>query len=209
MKAQSEIVGYLLLFIVGIGLVSTAIMWGIPLIHKKEDAKKLDDVYNFFILLNNEIKNVAKSGEEKTLSFPVDGVIVLYPWNYSGIENNSIVFSFPSKVSTVAVDKGWIPITTANVKDSPYSILGIDQPSVIFVSSSAEGEYYRVSYKLWFRGLYEPDTGKTHKIILVREDRSSNSYSTTSRVISLKRGGTYSKDINGETYMLTEVVIIL
>lgn len=209
MKGQSEIIGYVMLFLIGIGLVGTAIIWGIPLIHKKQDAKKMDDIYNFFLLLNEKIKSVAKGGVEETLTFPAEGVATLFPSNYNGIENNSIVFSISSKVSNVVVGEGWIPITTANLKESPHAILGIDQPSVIFAKSTKVGEYFEVNYRLWLRGLYDPATGKTHKIVLVREDGKPDALSSTSRIIHLKHGRTYEMEVNGKTYLVTEVVIIL
>jgi len=208
MKAQTEILSYIMIFVVASGLTATAIMWGIPLIQKKQDVKNLDDVYNFFVTLDQKIRSVTKGGPEETLSINVDGILTLYPYDYNDpILNNSITFTFLNKVSNIAVTDPpeWIPITTGNTKEAPEAILGIDPPSVIFGKTQKSEPSLEVTYRLWYRGLQNPERNEVSKIILKREDGSSDKLSSTSGFIRVKLNTT---KLVGQTYF-TEVIIIL
>jgi hypothetical protein len=214
MKAQVEIYSYLLIFLIASALTASALLWGFPLIQKKQDAKNLDDVYNFFTTLDEKIRSVARTGSEESLTLEVEGLITVYPCfmsdTYSGYKcdypdpmNNSITFTFLNRVSNIALNKS-IPLTSGTLSESPHAILGEDPPSVLFEKAVEKPEgRYEITYRLWYRGLLDVNTGKTHKIIL----KTENNEKKTSSIgfIRLKRGNI----ITDQNYILTEVLIIL
>lgn len=214
MKAQVEIFSYLLIFLIASGLTASALLWGFPLIQKKQDAKNLDDMYNFFTTLDRKIRTVARTGSEESLTLKIEGLITVYPCftsdvysdylcDYPDPMNNSITFTFLNRVSNIALDK-WVPLTSGTLSESPAAILGEDPPSVLFEKAIEKPEgRYEVTYRLWYRGLLDVNTDKTHKIILKTENNEKKT--STIGFIRLKRGNV----ITEQNYILTEVLIIL
>jgi len=169
MKAQTQIISAILVFLIALAAVALVLPWALTMVQKKKDMKNVDDVYNFFLKLDEVIRDVAKNGGEESLTLKVPGELTVYPDSSNHPYNNSITFSFLSKVSNIAVNVGEIPLNTPNQNST--ATLGVDTPSVIFGKANLTDDSILVQYRLWYRTLVDVD-GKKFKIVLNTSENS-------------------------------------
>ena len=169
MKAQTQIISAILVFLVALAAVALVLPWALTMVQKKKDMKNVDDVYNFFLKLDEVIRDVAKNGGEESLTLKVPGELTVYPDSSNHPYNNSITFSFLSKVSNIAVNVGEIPLNTPNQNST--ATLGVDTPSVIFGKANLTDDSILVQYRLWYRTLVDVD-GDKFKIVLNTSENS-------------------------------------
>lgn len=170
MKAITTIVAITLIVILSIVFAGTAYLWLNPLIKKRQDTIKVDKLLEDFNQKNpnslpRKIEYVAKTGGEVDFKIDVDGIWVLYPFDYEGLENNSIQFSTFSKVSNIAVGVGWISLTPGGTCPVPNKGRIGEYASIVCVKAEPEADGYILTYKISFRELEEV-SGKTYKIQL-------------------------------------------
>jgi len=200
MKAQTQIVSMILIFLIALAAIALVLPWALTMIQKKKDTKNVDDVYNFFLKLDEVIRDVAKNGGEESLTLKVPGILTVYPDPSNHPYNNSITFSFLSKVSNIAVNVGEIPLNTPNQNST--ATLGVDTPSVIFGKANLTDDSILVQYRLWYRTLVDID-GNKFKIVL---NTSGNSIlNSTLGFIRVQRLGTRTVD----DLTLTEINVIV
>ena len=200
MKAQTQIVSMILIFLIALAAIALVLPWALTMIQKKKDTKNVDDVYNFFLKLDEVIRDVAKNGGEESLTLKVPGILTVYPDPSNHPYNNSITFSFLSKVSNIAVNVGEIPLNTPNQNST--ATLGVDTPSVIFGKANLTDDSILVQYRLWYRTLVDVD-GNKFKIVL---NTSENSIlNSTLGFVRVQRLGTRTVD----DLTLTEINVIV
>jgi len=228
MKAQADIISSVIIIIIAITLVSTAYMWGMPLIRKRQDTALVERAYKFFDRNNfnsivKKIEYIAKNGGEDTFSIDINGVWTFYPCpatdgggcscdsSIPGLEtcvsgNNSIQFSFFSKVSNIAVDEGWVSLSTANT--NTVGTVGVDDASVVWARSDRAGDGFNITYKVWFRELDESPT-KGYKINLIAPSAIPPEIkASTGKSIRISHVGTRILS-DGKTLIITEIKIFL
>ena len=76
-KGQSEIVSFVLLFLIGVALFLAAITWGRGSFDRNVDIARISATENFMKELDNSIQSVAKFGGEKIIDYKSDGRIIL------------------------------------------------------------------------------------------------------------------------------------
>jgi len=166
MRAVSEIISYLLIALLVIGLISFILSWGLPYLQKRQDEMKINVIFNNLFSdlsegsLPSAIKRIliSRSGYEKVGGF--DG-----SWN---VTNNEIIFTFASKVSPVN-SKDWVLIygcvkEVCNFPQEPFYS--------VEVSSQKISDYFVVKYKITLRKITYFDDVYTLNF-------SSNFYSTS------------------------------
>jgi hypothetical protein len=77
MKAQAEIIIFVLLFIISIFLFTSATMWSRGIFQENVDFSKLEASEKFMKDLDNDISNMIKFGGSKEIEFNLDGTIEL------------------------------------------------------------------------------------------------------------------------------------
>ncbi|MEM5793226.1 MAG: hypothetical protein QXY45_02605 [Candidatus Aenigmatarchaeota archaeon] len=203
MKGQSQMVSAILIVLITLGIIGGIYPWASSVIQKKKDSKTVDDVYNFFQKLDSTIINIARNGGEESVELKTPGIIEVYPNSISNNPlNNSIVFKFQSKVTNVAGTSEWIPLNTPN--SNPTGILGIDKPGVILANSTIGERDIDVWYRVWYRELRDPETGKTYKINITTSDQQIKA-SSYGFIRIQKIGST----LYGDNLITTEVNIIV
>jgi hypothetical protein len=210
-KGQTEIVSTIIIVIIALGLMSAAYFWGFPLIQKRQDTTIADRTYSYFDQSNtnalpNIIESVANSGGEKTFYVNVKGIWIL------NTEKNYIEFTHLSKVSKFAVGIGPISLTRGGqcLPGPTNGTLGLDKASVVCVQADTESNQINVTYKLWFRDLYEnpySTGGKGYKIKLIKDDSGLNA--STEKSIKIIFGDTKQTIENGKTLITKEIKILL
>jgi hypothetical protein len=204
-KAQADIISAVLIIIMGLGLVSVAYTWGIPLIQKRSDTTLVERTYKTFDA-NNErsitkvIKFISNHGGEDVVSLDTKGIWFLYPSTDTTPENNSIQFSFQAKVSNLAVDKSWIPLSSGST--NPVGTLGFDDSYVVFGKADTAPGGYNITYKVWFRKLNETTTNKIYEIDLVKHP--SGPLISSGKNVGISRG-----DVREQQNLITTEIKIL
>jgi len=206
-KGQGDIIAAVLIIIIGIALTGTAYMWGYPLIEKRQGSAIVERITNAFNRnnvnsLTNKIEFIANNGGEDTFSIDTNGIWILKEGDTSDMYNpdkNCILFSFRSKVSNIAPNIGWVPISSPNT--NPTGTAGIDDPSVIFARSDTSEGAYNITYKLWFRQL----NGTDNNYLILLKPRAGSSTVSTAKSLRISRGKIYSTG----NLIITEIEILL
>lgn len=207
MKGQTQLVSVIIIILIALGVVALVLPWSMTMIQKKKDMKTIDDTYNFFITLDETIRNVANNGGEESLSLKAEGKIKVYPELSSSYLNNSIVFEFEGLVSNIAKcqlspEQCWIPLNTPNMNAT--GTLGLDSPSVIFGQTIQDGNKLNIKYRLWYRELNNT-YGNKYKIVLNTSGNTDKS--TNVGFMRIRRLG--SREIPAESLTITEINIIV
>ncbi|MDD5416706.1 MAG: hypothetical protein PHU12_01895 [Candidatus Aenigmarchaeota archaeon] len=77
MKGQSEIIVYILLFLIGLSLFMASVVWSRGIFDRNSDMAKLSEVESFMTGLDNKIQNVIKFGGQDSIDFRIRGTIEL------------------------------------------------------------------------------------------------------------------------------------
>ncbi len=224
-KGQADIISVVLIVVLSMALVSTAYIYGVPLIQKRQDTTIIERVENYFSQTNSnslpsKIESIANSGGEILFSSSEKGIWNLAPCadkdtdgNYlqgcanSGTNNNSLEFSIVGKVSNVANDVGWVSLTGGTCPPK-NGVLGKDKSYVVCAKAeSASGGDYKTTYRVWFRQI-DDSTGKTsYKISLLQHPSSSlNSAGNDVKIIFANR----RQEVSGsKTLIINEIKILL
>lgn len=223
-KGQSEIISSVIIIVIAIGLVGTAYTWGMPLIQKRQDSALIDRTFNYFNDISSnslakKIEFVASNGGEDTFSLDVNGLWILYPCRDADIgvggcmsgydfENNSIQFSLYSRVSNIAVNQGWITLSSQEACPAGNAALG-SKPYVVCVRADSFGGGYNITYRVQFRELEESASAQRgFKFELM--PAISALTTSTGKSLRITRGNVYSQDVGGgKTLIITEVKILL
>jgi len=215
-KAQSDIISAVIILIIALGLMSAAYFWGLPIIQKRQDTSLVDRSYSYFNQGNtnslpNVIEAIANSGGDKTFFVDVKGIWILNE------EKNYIEFTHTSKVSRFAVSReGVTPYSislTPGAQCTPQptnGTLGLDKASVVCVQASTIGNQINITYRVWFRDLYEnpySDTGKGYKIVLKQHD--SGVSSSTEKSIRIFFSDTNQTKVGKKTLITKEIKILI
>ena len=196
-------VSAILIVLVMLAIVGGIYPWASSVIQKKKDSKTVEDVYGFFQKLDSTIIDIARNGGEESLELKVPGLIKVYP---NGLPNNplnnSIIFIFQSRVSNVAGTTEWIPLNTPNANIT--GTLGIDKPGVIMANSTVGNNNIDIWYRLWYRELRDPETGKTYKINITTADQDVKS--TSYGFLRIQKLGSTTF---GDNLITTEINIIV
>jgi hypothetical protein len=205
LKAQADIISAIIIIIIAIGLVSSAYLWGLPLIQKKQDEALVKRVSNYFDQknensLSSKIEFIADNGGEDTFNLDVDGLWVLDP------NENSMSFTFFSRVSDIG-SAAWISLTGIDCPPSTNGIIGTHQPSVICARADILANGYNITYKIWFRQLDESGGARSYKIKLLNYQNpgSLTAVTSTSKSIRIFRG---SINTTTQNLIITEIKIL-
>lgn len=199
MKGQTQIISIILILGISVGLMATAYTWGLPLIQKRQDTAKFEAVFNFFDpsnpnSLERKIVSVANRRGEETLSLDFKGV-----WSINENEN-SISFSFLSRISGFAEDKGIPLVPGGSCPSSGTGKLGIDEPFDVCGYSKPYEDRYNITFKVWFRELVDED-GNVYRIKI----SPLGSSSLLSKSLLIKFGGIREE----ESLIETKINILL
>lgn len=211
-KAQTDIISTVLILIIALGLMSAAYFWGLPLIQKRQDTGLVERSYSYFNQGNtnslpNVIETIANTCGDKTFYVDVKGIWILNE------NENYIEFTHMSKVSKFAVDTQYPISLTQGAHCAPQptnGTLGLDKASVVCVQASRVGDQINITYRVWFRDLYEnpySEGGKGYKIVLKKHE--SGVASSTEKSIRIFFSDTKQSIVGSKTLITKEIKILL
>lgn len=203
LKGQSDIISAIIIIIIAIGLLATAYTWGLPLIQKRQDTAIAERVSNYFSNDNSnsiqkKIVSVATNGGEDTFTNDVSGFWQLVPSETFSIDNNSISFTFFSRVSNIAPGQ-WVslngvscPAVSGSVGEDPYSVCA---------RADTLSDGYNITYEIQFRSLQGSNQG--YEIYLIQNP--SGLLTSTVKLLRIQKGDSYTSG----NLIITEVKILL
>lgn len=110
MKAQTEIIAFVLIFMVSVVLIFSAIMWGKPLFEKNIDASSLASAEQFMKELDRKIQSIASKGGKERMDFNLKGTLKLIEGKETVPDD---VIEFEASTNLKLPEK-WILLNTAN-----------------------------------------------------------------------------------------------
>ncbi|MEM5773322.1 MAG: hypothetical protein QXL86_03845 [Candidatus Aenigmatarchaeota archaeon] len=195
-KAQADIISAVIIVLIAIGLTATALMWGLPLIQKRQDSIMVERVSRIFSQeLPSKIVSIANTGGSDTVTIDVNGVWILDE------SRNMLSFTFFSKASDKAVGI-WIGGGECQPDgfNGKTGELGLDQPCVVCVRSDEFATGYNITYQIGCRML-----NSTANRYLIKLVPASGVTSSTLKTIKISRGSTITQD----NLIKTEINILL
>ena len=205
-KAQSNIVGAVIIVAIALSLATTAYLWGIPLIQKRQDSALVERVHSYFSQDNenslpNVIEDIANNGGEKTFFANANGIWIL---NQSG---NYIQFTFLSRASKFATDTIYsIPLTPGeDCSQLKNGTLGIDKASVVCVRADTIADKINITYRVWFRTLYDDPSNPTRGYKITLNQSSAGLSTSTEKNIRIS----FSKLRQDVNLITREIEILL
>jgi len=208
-KAQGDIISAVIIIIIAMGLVGAAYSWGLPLIQKRQDTAIVNRVLNYFDQNNinslpSLIERVANIGDKETFSLDVNGVWILKEYTEASSFNNSLTFSFSSKVSNLATGQ-WISLTTGASCPPSNATLGVHKSSVVCARADSTAGGYNITYMVLFRELDDSSGTKGYKIDL---QNGGASLTSTGKGVRVSRGEISSKSVGQLTLIETIIKVI-
>ena len=216
-KAVSTIIAAVLIVTIALGLTATGFIWGKPLIQKRQEASISDKVYNQFLQTNQNslpkmIEDVANNRGIRSFTVSADGVWVLNP------TEDSIEFSFPSKTANIATDTQnpisltpGVQCTGTSPPDSPSpsnGTLGQDSSSVVCVSATAQGEYFTIKYKVWFRELNDNPFSPTQGF-KINLEQDAGLLTSSSKTVKITFDDSTQQTVGSETLITKKIKILI
>lgn len=104
MKGQSEILVFVLLFIISIALFVSATLWSKNIFQQNVDVARMENAEKFMRDLNENIQSIIKFGGSKEIRYSLDGTIEL-------VDSKTIEVKVPI---TIPLPKDWVNITYDN-----------------------------------------------------------------------------------------------
>lgn len=214
LKGQSDIVGAVIVVLIAVALVGIGFGFGLPLIEKNQDRGVENRIDSLFSPANTDslatkIKDAANSGTRQEARFDVEGVTRLYPSSYPGPENNSIEFTFQSRVSRYAVGQGWISASGAGCPPA-IGAIGTNEPVAVCVRADyAGGDVYNVTYRLHTRELEDALKRNGLKINLVQHPSSSVLSSGSATTVRVELDSRRQENVGGKNLITADVKVLL
>jgi hypothetical protein len=210
MKGQTDIISVVVIFVISLGLVSTAYLWGIPLIEKRQDTALVDRVGTSFDKYNDnslerKIEYIANNGGAYTFVADTNGI-----WYFNSSEN-SLSFSFTAKASKIATNTttpgpipiGWVALSSGNTNVN--GTLGIDDSFIVYARSDlANSGLYNITYKVQFRTLWDSTQTNGFKIVL----NENGSPYALGKYAQISRGSV-ATDPSNKNLINTQIQILL
>jgi hypothetical protein len=212
-RAQAEIVSVALIITLTLTFIGVAYTWLYPWIERKQEEIKVGRLLNDFDPNNpkslpRKIENIARVGGEDNFRVSGEGIWVLYPFDYSGVENNSIQFSTFSKFIPPRISIGkWKNLTTGECPIPSQGKIG-ETPYVVCVRADPQLDGYNITFRIIFRELLEAAGNKGSKIILKKWTDASPVISV-SREVKIGEVNTYQKLVDSKMLIITEIKISL
>lgn len=104
MKAQNEVLNFIILFIIGLVLFTSAVIWSRGIFQQNVDLSNLESAEKFMKDLNGYVDNIIRFGGSQNLNYALGGPIEL-------VDSKTIEVKVPIKMS---LSKNWINISETN-----------------------------------------------------------------------------------------------
>ncbi|MEM4461151.1 MAG: hypothetical protein QXI09_02100 [Candidatus Aenigmatarchaeota archaeon] len=187
MKVVSEIVSVVLILALSLGLISTVLMYGYPMIAKAQDKGALERVISVFSpdipnSISKRMEYVSKFGGSTTINLEVNGVWEAVSFDDTSEMKNSLSYIFLSRVTNVNSDQ-YISLSLGEKCPPENGIFGINSPFVVCVKGESSQTGFSIKYTVFARNLTSEDQVYFVKLKPV----DGNRIQSTSKSIRIER----------------------
>ena len=151
MRAQSELLVFVLLFLLSVGLFTVAVLWGKDIFQKNIDMTRVSSAEKFMRDVDNSVKSLIKSEGYQEVDYIVDGPLTLL--NNETIETRTVI------VSDISLPTDWTNISSG----SSYISEKLDGDVLRVQLVYPERESYRVEFFTEGSTLSKPRTVRLEK----------------------------------------------
>lgn len=167
-RAQAGVVSAVVLGGILVAGITSAYMWGLPLLQKNQDTDNLRTTLDQMRELSETIDSISRRGGSQQVSFNVgEGSLAI------DTVDDTITYSISTSAAYVSTG-GWVPLNEDDMSGieridngTGYGIVGQDEPGVVIGRSRPEGENFRTTYTIAFRELVDLDARRGFKVDLV------------------------------------------
>lgn len=206
-KAQADIISAVIIVLIAILLTSAALIWGLPLIQKREDTRTVEIASNAFNQdIPSKIESIANAGGSFQFSLNVDGI-----WFLNETEN-TLSFTFFSLVSDKGTDQ-WIggagcsnPSVGFTGQSGTFSI---DKPSIICSRTMQRGTGFNTTYKLGYRELDFGSASSTKRYLIKLVRPAGGVSSSAEKSFTISRKSVDQTTLPDQTTLITTKIEIL
>jgi hypothetical protein len=130
MRGQSEILVFVLLFIISIALFVAATSWSKNIFQQNVDVARVENTEKFMRDLNENIQSVIKFGGSKEIRYDIDGTIGL-------VDSETIEVKIPV---SIPLPKDWVNISS----DNSYYIREVSEGDTLIIQLKYPQSDYKV-----------------------------------------------------------------
>lgn len=168
---QSQVLTAVLLAGIILTAITSAFLWGMPLLEKNQDQTAVENTLSDFRKLSSGIESVVTEGGSRQVTVRLGSGAMQ-------IDDANEMFTYQTATKGVYVSrKNWVPLnedsllgvnrTTGERDTGSYGIRGIDRFGVLIGQTDTAGSDYMTRYRIVYRYLKDPDTQQTYTVDLV------------------------------------------
>ncbi len=184
MKGAVNVISIIIISGIVISLMGAAYMWSGPIINKGETANTYQTISSFALGLNGRLIDIANSGGgEGSMDVPPGASVEVYPHNFLGPVNNTIIVSFPIS-QPLALNNSEVYLGGASFFDATggkTGTFGESSPSIVSMSVESFGTGYLARIKILFRSLLTENIPVKERRIALN-DQSNNVLRGSSKI---------------------------
>jgi hypothetical protein len=168
---QSQVLTAVLLAGIILTAITSAFLWGMPLLQKNQDQTQVENTLQDFRKLSSGIESVITEGGSRQVTVRLgNGALE--------IDDADNMFTYQTATRGVYVStENWVPLnensllginrTTGEREPDRYGIRGAHKFGVLIGRATDAGNDYLTRYRLVYRYLKDPDTRQTYTVDLV------------------------------------------
>ncbi|MFQ6020738.1 MAG: hypothetical protein ACE5J4_01805 [Candidatus Aenigmatarchaeota archaeon] len=158
MKGQSEIIVFILLFLIGFILFSSSVLWSRGIFQRNVDIGKINAAENFMKNLDEKIKNIISFGGSESIDYTLDSNIEL-------LNENTIEIKLPV---TIDLPRKWV-----NISSDVSIIREILEENILRIQLTYPEKDFAVEFFTEGPTLAKPDKIKIEKRSVYSKDNIS------------------------------------
>lgn len=210
MKGVSELISLVLIVTISLALVSTALLYAYPLIRKSQDRGNLEKVMSLFLpqasdSIVKKLEYISNFGGAESISLDVNGIWELRSYSDNSPYNNSISFSFFSRVTNVNSNT-LISLSPGDSCPPQRGIIGVHSPFVVCTSGSPIFDGFNITYVVFARNL--TDGSRIYYVRFITSG-GENLVRSTLRTIRVSRESIETKEEGGIKVIVVNLKISL
>lgn len=209
MKLISETVSVVLILVISLSLVSLVIMYGYPMVIKAQDKGALERIITLFSpehtnSIVKKMEYVSKFGGSATINLEVRGVWEVIGFNVTSQMNNSLSYTFMSKVTNIISDH-YISLSEGESCPPSSGIIGVNSPFVVCFKGEPSSGSFIIKYTVFARNL--TSEGQTYVVRL--KPKTGTTAQSTSTTIRIERTNLESFYEDGKKVIIATLEVIL
>lgn len=210
-KGQTQVLTAVLLGGILIAGVSSAYIWGLPILRKNQDVNNAKQSLTDLKKLSKAVGAVASGSGSRSVTVRLgEGTLDI------NAEEDMMTYTSLTQGAYVST-RIWVPLNendmqgvnrTTGLPAQGYGIRGVDKPSLLIGKAERSSNAFKTTYRIVLRRALDTDTGRTYQIDLVRDGNLQASNGKKTVVLTSGESRTETgAGIDGGTLVRKKVLI--